>query len=167
MFSLKKQGKFSGREKKSHTGGALLLGMALGAAASAALIKLKDSKIKKCGLAKAVEGFCNDKSDSLCDCDCDCDCSDHERARNGFDCHEGHTEEGDIDILHSHGCLGYPHDDSFGFADSKGDRPNDLSVPQFAADQSEVRDSVLEVKNSKNKSNPQPENRVNEVKKKY
>ena len=148
-------------------------GAVLGATATAAAFLFGEAKKKKCSLKNVLKGCCDFEigtdGPSPCDCEpeqCDDEHYDHERARNSFDCH---AEECDTAILHSSGCLGYPHDDCGGFADSNGDRPNDTSNPEIdrqkGADAGKA--SPYLAKNSCEKSNPQPENKVNEVKKKH
>ena len=167
MFSIKNPCN-KGKNCRS-TSDALIFtfGMVLGGVATAAAFLMGDVKKKKCSLKTALKNCCdfdsNNIGDDLCDCE-DGHC-DYERARSGFDCH---AEECDADILHSHGCLGYPHDDCGGFADSKGDRPNDTSNPEINRQQSlpDEKSSPYSAKNAFGKNNPQPENRVNEVKKK-
>ena len=148
--------------------GSLILGMISGAALTTAFFTIKEKK--KCALSHAVKNTCEcDRTDNTYEnfCECNGDPDDHERARNGFDCHSA-TEECDTDILHSHGCLGYPHDQYGGFANSNGDRPNDLSNPEIDNQKGipEGNTSPYWEKNAQGKSNPQPENKVNEVKKK-
>lgn len=137
----------------------LLIGMLAGSALTAVAFGFNKLKCKGKSLKKLMEDKCHcfeDDGDSICECE-PCD---HERARNNCTCH---AEESDTDILHSHGCLGNPHDDFEGFADSKGDRPSDLSSPELE-DKGEC--SPYEVKNSTPKQDPKPENKINEVKKK-
>ena len=149
-------------------GSALILGMLSGAAVTVAIFVIKEMKKKKSSLKKVLKSCCNfDGTDNTYEnfCECGEDCNDHERARNGFDCH---GEECDTDILHSHGCLGYPHDNNGGFANSNGDRPNDLSSPEIENQKGipEGNPSPYWEKNAQGKSDPQPENNINEVKKK-
>ena len=137
----------------------LLAGMLAGSALTAAAFAFKKLKCKGESLKKLMADKCRcfdgDEGDF-----CECEPCDHERARNECACH---AEESDTDLLHSHGCLGNPHDDCGGFADSKGDRPSDLSNPEI---QSKGEWSPYEVKNYAPKEDPKPENKVNEVKKK-
>lgn len=170
MFCTKKHEKMMGM-KKTSAGGAMLLGAMLGVAATAIFCNMKKIK-KKCGcISDAVQKCGCDGTDNtyenFCECNVDPDGhSDLERARNGFDCH-GEAEECDTDILHSHGCLGYPHDNYGGFANSNGDRPNDTSNPEIDNQKGipEGNTSPYWEKNAQGKSNPQPENKVTEVKK--
>ena len=168
MLNAKKMGKYMGSCNCSQKCGTLILGMISGAAVTAAVFIMKEAKKKKCSLKKALKSCCDfDGTDNTYEnfCECNGDPNDHERARNGFDCH---AEECDTDILHSHGCLGYPHDQYGGFANSNGDRPNDLSSPEIDNQKGipEGNTSPYWEKNAQGKSNPQPENKVTEVKKK-
>lgn len=145
-----------------------LISALAGSALTASIFLIKKMKCR-CGSLKQALCNCRDYSDSDNSyenfCECDGDPCDHERARNGFNCH---AEECDTDILHSHGCLGYPHDNYEGFADSNGDRPNDLSSPEINNQKGipEGNSSPYWAKNAEGKSNPQPENNINKVKKK-
>ena len=158
--------------KRGSKCGAFMLGAAIGAAMTAAICISKKAK-KKCKCIKdAIKNCGCDNTDNtyenFCECNGDPDGhSDLERARNGFDCHGGETNECDTDILHSHGCLGYPHDNYGGFANSNGDRPNDTSNPEIDNQKGipEGNTSPYWEKNAQGKSKPQPENKVNEVKK--
>ena len=146
--------------------GAFAVGLLIGAAASATFCIVKKIKKKRC-ISKLKKNFCNCTDSGLENfCDCDENASDYERARNGCG-NLSEAEEFDTDILHSHGCLGYPHDSCGGFADSNGDRPNDLSNPEIDNQKGvpEGNTSPYQAKNEHGKSNPQPENKVNEVKK--
>jgi hypothetical protein len=118
-------------------------------------------KIKNAAKMKNPQSGCDCKNDGDDFCECGCD-SDYERARNRCDC----AEESDTDILHSHGCLGYSHDDYCGFADSNGGRPSDLSSPEIPNQKgkTEENSTPYNAKNSRGKGNPQPENAVNRVK---
>ncbi len=155
-------------KKKSSKCGAFMLGAAFGAAMTAAICISKKAK-KKCKCIKeAIKSSVCDCTDNSYENFCTCDeKDDHERARNGFDCHSD-AEECDTHLLHSHGCLGYPHDNFGGFANSNGDRPSDLSNPEIDNQMGipEGNTSPYWAKNAGDKSNPQPENKVNEVKKK-
>ena len=147
---------------------AVLIGMLAGAAVTTSFFVIKKMLCKKASLKDALVGCCcGDDSNNTYENFCECNGSpdDHERARNGFDCH---ADECDTDILHSHGCLGYQHDHYEGFANSNGDRPNDLSNPEIDNQKGipEGNTSPYWEKNARDKSNPQPENKVNEVKKK-
>ena len=125
MFCLKKHDNQKKNCADGSSKGAFALGMLIGAAATAAVILVKKMKEKQCSSGKAISECCPCFDDDLSTCDCP---DNHEQARNGCDCH---TEENDLSLLDSCGCLmGYPHDDQGGFADSKGDRPNDLSSPE-------------------------------------
>jgi len=168
MFCLKEAGKMMKNYKNDSKCGALILGMVSGAAITATVFIIKEMKKKKCSLKKALKNCCGfDETNNTYEnfCECNGDPNDHERARNGFDCH---AEECDTDILHSHGCLGYEHDHYGGFANSNGDRPNDTSSPEIDNQKGipEGNTSPYWEKNAQGKSNPQPENKVNEVKKK-
>ena len=148
--------------KKQNTALDMAAGFIIGAAATALFFITKDGKKSLKANEKSRR---SSRGGDACDdfCTCDEPHSDYERARNGCDCH-GADEEGDAAILHSHGCLGYPHDDYYGFADSNGDRPSDLSNPEIEL--SDASYSPAAVKNGHGKSNPQPENKITEVKKK-
>ena len=139
----------------------LLAGMLAGSALTAAAFAFKKLKCKGELLKKLVEDKCRcfdgDKDEGEL---CECEPCDHERARNDCICH---AEETDTSILHSHGCLGNSHDDYGGFADSKGDRPSDLSSPEI---ESKGEKSPYEVKNNAKKEDPKPENKVTDIKKK-
>lgn len=168
MFCMKEAGKMMKNYKNDSKCGALILGMISGAAITATVFIIKEMKKKKCSLKKALKNCCGfDETNNTYEnfCECNGDPNDHERARNGFDCH---AEECDTDILHSHGCLGYEHDHYGGFANSNGDRPNDTSSPEIDNQKGipEGNTSPYWEKNAQGKSNPQPENKVNEVKKK-
>ncbi len=172
MFCSKKCAKMFDNKMNSgiSCGGALILGMILGAAATVTVCSMKKMKEKGKSLSSAVSEKCAcDGTDNTYEnfCECNGDPDDHERARNGFDCHSD-AEECDTDILHSHGCLGYSHDHYCGFANSNGDRPNDLSNPEIDNQKGipEGNTSPYWEKNAQGKSNPQPENKVTEVKKK-
>lgn len=148
--------------------GPLILGMVSGAAAATALYLIKCVMKKKSAIKQALKERCGyDGCDNTYEnfCECNGDPDDHERARNGFDCH---AEECDTDILHSHGCLGYQHDHYEGFANSNGDRPNDPSNPEIDNQKGipEGNTSPYWEKNARGKNNPQPENKITEVKKK-
>ena len=162
MFSIKKPCSQSKKCSSSSSTLVFTLGAILGGAATAAAFLLGKAKLKKCSLKKVLKNCCDfgGEEDFY---SCEDEHCDHERARSGFDCH---AEECDTDILHSHGCLGYPHDDCGGFADSKGDRPNDTSNPEIDKQKGvpDEKASPYSTKNSRGKSNPQPENKVNEVK---
>ena len=153
---------------KSQKGGAFIVGLLIGSAATATFCivkKIKKKKKERSGASK-IRCDCTDNSyENFCNCDEGAD--DYERARNGCGNLSG-TEKCDTDILHTHGCLGYPHDEYEGFADSNGDRPNDLSNPEIDNQKGipEGNPSPYWAKNKRGKSNPQPENKVNEVKKK-
>ena len=162
MFCIKKPCNQGKKCRSSSDAFIFTLGTVFGAAATASAFLLGKAKLKKCSLKKALKSCCDFGSDEDF-CNCEDEHCDHERARSGFDCH---AEECDTDILHSHGCLGYAHDDCGGFADSKGDRPNDTSSPELDKQKGipDEKSSPYWVKNSRGKSNPQPENKINEVK---
>lgn len=168
MFCAKKSCNLMGNQQSISTCSAVLFGMISGAAVATTVFIIKKMKEKKMSLKNALKDCCGcDETDNTYEnfCECNGDPNDHERARNGFDCH---AEEYDTDILHSHGCLGYQHDQYGGFANSNGDRPNDLSNPEIENQKGipEGNTSPYWAKNAQGKSNPQPENKVNEVKKK-
>ena len=166
MFCMRKNIK-PAEKPKSGKGSAFAIGMLMGAAATATFCIVKKIKKKKAH-SKQKKGICLCDENDYENFDEDCGClDDYERARNGCGNLSG-TEECDTDILHSSGCLGYPHDEYGGFADSKGDRPNDLSCPEAVNRGTKYaeQESPYQAKNKGGKSNPQPENRVNEVKKK-
>ena len=94
----------------------------VGAATAVCAMIAKERKTKKSG--GAVSCDCSEL-DVECD-ECDDQYCDFERARNDL---KGCEDESERDHLDSCGCLGYPHDQYGGFADSKGDRPNDLCCP--------------------------------------
>lgn len=172
MFCSKKCDKMlnSMRHDSTYHYGSLVVGMILGAAVTGAVCTLKKMKNKGKCLSSAISQKCTcDGTDNTYEnfCECNGDPDDHERARNGFDCHSD-AEECDTDILHSHGCLGYPHDNYCGFANSNGDRPSDPSSPEIDNQKGipEGNTSPYWEKNAQGKSNPQPENKVNEVKRK-
>ena len=157
MFCLKKHDNHKKGCSEGLSGGAFTAGIMLGAAATAAVFLIKKMKEKQCSLGKAISDCCTCFDDGLSTCDSP---DNYEQARNNCGCH---AEESDVSDLESCGCLmGYPHDDCGGFADSKGDRPNDLSNPEIE----DKGSSPSEVKNTEGKSNPQPENKISEVKKK-
>ena len=164
MFCAKNLCKNVSHKKEVCDGAILLTGMMAGAVITTSFFLMKKIKDKKCSLKKAIKNCCAPLEEYNA-CECNEEHCDHERARNACGCP---SEECDTEILHSHGCLGYPHDEYGGFADSKGDRPSDLSNPEIANQNvaSASNDSPYLAKNAPGKSNPQPENKVNEVKKK-
>ena len=151
--------------KKNNTAFDMAVGFILGAVAASVFFISKAAKKENCSKKPITDlqydDSCYEDSDGH---------DDYERARNGCNSHSA-DEEGDTDILHSCGCLpGYSHDDYRGFADSKGDRPNDLSNPELenaaSGSHGNAPSSPMEVKNAKGKSNPQPENKITEAKRK-
>lgn len=118
---------------------------------------LMPKKHKGCETDNTYENF------SECDCEPDNTCGpyDTEGARNGYFDHSD-SEKCNMDELHSHGCLGYPHDEYCGFASSHDDRPNDLSSPEIENQKGipEGNMTPMSVKNKAQKFNPQPENAV-------
>ncbi len=165
--------------------GYMLLGVAVGSAGVAGfclkckLIKKKNgfmSSLCDCGcmdtlkLKKHSNGHSesNNTYENFCECDCEpdntCGPYDTEGARNGYYGHSD-SEKCDMDELHSHGCLGYPHDEYCGFASSHNDRPNDQSSPEIENQKGipEGNMTPLSVKNKAQKFNPQPENAVTDA----
>ncbi len=162
MFSKMRMKMFD--NKKHNTASDLAMGFIAGAAAASVFFIVKAMKKgKKCSTKAVNCDPCHSDNTYENFCDCDGEHGDYERARNGCG-----AEEQDVDILHSHGCLGYPHDNYYGFADSNGDRPNDLSNPEIEGSKGIPEGNVsappTAVKNARGKNNPQPENKVNEVK---
>lgn len=141
--------------------GAVIVGMLSGAVLTAIAFVAKDMKKKKCSVKKAAKERCgsNESFGDENQCDCDGSHDDAERARN--DCYR-HDEECNTSLLHSSGCLGYPHDDYEGFACSKGDRPNDLSNPELDNQKANPKSnsSPYMAKNIPGKGDPQPKNRI-------
>ena len=159
--------------------GYMLIGVSVGAVGAVAFcLKNKILKKKKglisslcdCGCMDSLmhKKHCGESDNSYenfseCDCEPDdtCGAYGYENARNGYYAHCD-SNKCDIDGLHSHGCLGYPHDEYCGFASSHDDRPNDLSNPEIDDQMGipEGNTTPMSVKNKAKKFNPQPENAV-------